>query len=77
MKIFLTNKKRKNQNQNIFQMNHFDEKMRNRILLLLASIAVGIVPNFVLAQCPVCTVAIGVGVGLCRYLGIDDLITGL
>jgi hypothetical protein len=77
MKIFLTNKKRKNQNQNIFRMNHIDEKMRIRILLLLASIVVGIVPNFVLAQCPVCTVAIGVGVGLCRYLGIDDLITGL
>lgn len=51
--------------------------MKNRILLLLASILVGIAPNFVLAQCPVCTVAIGVGVGLCRYLGIDDLITGL
>ena len=25
---------------------------------------------------PVCTVAVGAGVGLCRYLGIDDLISG-
>ncbi len=34
-------------------------------------------PLKVFAQCSVCTVAIGVGVGLCRYLGIDDLVTGL
>jgi len=29
------------------------------------------------AVCPVCTVAVGAGVGLSRWLGIDDLITGL
>lgn len=29
------------------------------------------------AVCPVCTVAVGAGVGLSRYLGIDDVITGL
>ena len=28
------------------------------------------------AQCPVCTIAVGAGVGLCRYLGIDDTISG-
>jgi len=27
-------------------------------------------------MCPVCTIAVGAGVGLCRYLGIDDLISG-
>jgi len=27
--------------------------------------------------CPICTVAISGGVGLCRYLGIDDLISGV
>lgn len=27
-------------------------------------------------MCPVCTIAIAGGVGLCRYLGIDDLISG-
>lgn len=27
-------------------------------------------------MCPICTVAVGGGVGLCRYLGIDDLISG-
>ena len=26
--------------------------------------------------CPICTIAVAGGVGLCRYLGIDDLISG-
>jgi hypothetical protein len=30
-----------------------------------------------LAVCPLCTVAVGVGVGFSRWLGIDDIITGL
>jgi len=30
-----------------------------------------------LAVCPVCTIAVTVGVGLSRYLGIDDSISGL
>jgi hypothetical protein len=30
-----------------------------------------------LAICPVCTVAIGAGIGLSRWLGIDDTVTGL
>ncbi len=30
-----------------------------------------------LAVCPVCTVAVGAGLGLSRWLGIDDTITGL
>lgn len=29
------------------------------------------------AVCPVCTIAVGAGVGLSRWLGIDDSITGL
>jgi hypothetical protein len=29
------------------------------------------------AVCPVCVVAVGAGVGLCRWLGIDDVISGL
>lgn len=31
----------------------------------------------VLAVCPLCTVAVGAGVGFSRWLGIDDTITGL
>ena len=30
-----------------------------------------------LAVCPICTVAVVAGVGLSRYLGVDDSITGL
>lgn len=30
-----------------------------------------------LAVCPICTVAVGAGIGLSRWLGIDDSITGL
>jgi len=29
------------------------------------------------AICPVCTVTVGAGIGLSRWLGIDDSITGL
>lgn len=34
-------------------------------------------PITIYAVCPICTVAVGAGVGLTRYLGVDDLITGL
>jgi len=30
-----------------------------------------------MAVCPVCIIALSGGVGLCRYLGIDDLISGV
>jgi hypothetical protein len=30
-----------------------------------------------LAVCPVCTIAVGAGVGFSRWLGIDDTVTGL
>lgn len=30
-----------------------------------------------LAVCPVCTLAVGAGIGLSRWLGIDDVITGI
>jgi hypothetical protein len=36
-----------------------------------------ILPKITLAFCPVCTVAVGAGVGLAEWLGIDDLISGL
>ncbi|MCX6779544.1 MAG: hypothetical protein NTU97_04975 [Candidatus Magasanikbacteria bacterium] len=34
-------------------------------------------PKATLAFCPVCTVAVGAGLGLSRWLGIDDTIAGL
>jgi len=29
------------------------------------------------AFCPVCTIAVGAGVGLCRWLGVDDVLSGI
>ena len=40
------------------------------VSLLLAT------PAFALAVCPVCTIVVGAGIGLSRWLGVDDLITG-
>jgi hypothetical protein len=34
-------------------------------------------PSLALAVCPVCTIAVGAGLGLSRFLGIDDTVTGL
>jgi len=45
--------------------------MRKEILFLLIFL-----PQISLAFCPVCTVAVAGGVGLCRYSGVDDLISG-
>jgi hypothetical protein len=36
-----------------------------------------VLPSFALAVCPVCIAGVGLGLGLSRYLGINDLITGL
>jgi hypothetical protein len=45
-------------------------------VLVLAFLINFLFINQVKAVCPVCTIAVGVGVGLCRYLGIDDTISG-
>lgn len=51
--------------------------MLKKILLSGIFLAGLSVPVLVLAQCPVCTIAVAGGVGLARYLGISDLISGL
>ncbi len=43
--------------------------------LIIISIILSI--GNVQAVCPLCTIAVGAGVGLSRYLGIDDTITGM
>jgi NADH:ubiquinone oxidoreductase subunit 4 (subunit M) len=49
-----------------------------KISLFLILILALLIPFVkVYAMCPVCTVAVGAGVGLARWLGIDDTITGL
>jgi len=44
---------------------------------LFAFASIFLLPIKVLAVCPVCTVAVAAGVGLSRYLGIDDLVSGV
>ena len=36
-----------------------------------------VLPTPTLAVCPVCTIAVGAGLGLSRFLGIDDTVSGL
>ena len=51
--------------------------MRKKFLLaLFISLFSFLIFDQTRAFCPVCTIAVGAGVGLCRYLGIDDLISG-
>ena len=51
-------------------------KSRN-ILLAALTAALALPAQKALAICPVCTVAVGAGIGLSRWLGVDDSITGL
>jgi hypothetical protein len=46
---------------------------KNTILLFLTLIPI----KAVFAVCPVCTIAVGAGLGLAQWLGIDDSISGL
>ena len=45
--------------------------------LFLGLIAYLVVPTQAHAVCPVCTVAVGAGLGISRWLGIDDSVTGV
>jgi hypothetical protein len=54
------------------------KKQTNRLYLLLASLfGLAFFTQPVQAFCPVCTIAVGAGVGLAQYLGIDDTISGV
>lgn len=54
-------------------------KYNNKIInaSVIALFAIFLWAECAQAVCPVCTVAVGAGVGLSRYLGIDDTIAGL
>jgi len=45
--------------------------------ILLFTTLLFLIPTKVLAFCPVCSIEVGAGVGLSRWLKIDDTITGL
>lgn len=47
------------------------------IRLILFFFVLLLIPSQVLAVCPVCSVVVTSGVGLSRYLGIDDTISGI
>jgi hypothetical protein len=50
--------------------------MAKIFLIVFSAISALALPLSSFAQCPVCTVAVAGGVGLCRVLGISDLISG-
>lgn len=52
--------------------------MKKFFLFLLSILGINIfIANKALAVCPICTIAVGAGVGFSRWLGIDDSISGL
>ena len=66
MKIKLTDK-----------LNKMKLSIKNKGLISLIVVA-GLLPaTQALAVCPVCTIAVGAGLGLSRWMGISDAVTGL
>ena len=51
--------------------------MKNKALLSFVTAAGLLFAEQALAVCPLCTLAVGTGLGLSRWLGIDDAISGL
>ena len=52
--------------------------MRKISLILLIISGIFLFANSAKAVvCPICIVAVGAGVGLCRWLGIDDVLSGI
>lgn len=54
------------------------KSMKNRKIVILAAVVIGLALTMeAQAVCPVCTVAVSAGVGLSRWFGVDDTVTGL
>ena len=51
--------------------------MKKIISFFLASLGLLALSSPTYAVCPVCTIAVGAGLGLSRFLGIDDTISGV
>lgn len=52
--------------------------MKQKYFLLSVFVFAGIVlSNYASAFCPVCVVAIGAGLGLSRWLGVDDVVSSI
>ncbi|MEI7890970.1 MAG: hypothetical protein WCI36_03285 [bacterium] len=52
-------------------------KINKKLISFLAVVSSFLMASSAKAVCPICTVAVGAGVGFSRYLGIDDTIAGL
>ena len=48
-----------------------------KILVTISAFLVLILPKLTYAVCPICTIAVGAGLGLAEWIGIDDTISGL
>ena len=51
--------------------------IKKQYLFIFVLFVLLVIPKFVDAFCPVCTVAVGAGLGLSRWLKIDDIVTGI
>lgn len=51
--------------------------MIKKIIAFISGIGLFLFAKISLAFCPICTIAVGAGVGLSRWLGIDDTVTGI
>lgn len=52
------------------------KNMRRAPVVMSVGAVAFVVAQSAAAVCPVCTVAVGAGVGLSRWLGVDDTVTG-
>ena len=53
-------------------------RTKNKLFIIFGLVAAGFLFSVpAQAVCPVCTIAVGAGVGLARYLGVEDTITGV
>ena len=50
--------------------------MKSKLIIFLSVIGLSLAKS-ALAVCPICVVAVGAGLGLSRWLGVDDTISGL
>lgn len=51
--------------------------LMNKKIFIFTGVILPALPKTAFAVCPVCTVAVGAGLGLAQWLGIDDSISGL
>ncbi|MDP1845172.1 MAG: hypothetical protein Q8L09_00305 [Candidatus Moranbacteria bacterium] len=48
-----------------------------KIIISISILLSSLIAKSALAVCPVCTIAVGAGLGLAQWLGIDDSVSGL